>query len=172
MRCTFIHLITAVIVGTAIAQLPGDQELPPCSDPAFMQFDFWVGTWDLTWDDGGRGRNIITKSLDDCVIVEHFDGTPVILLRGMSVSTYNRMIGRWQQTWVDNQGGYLDFTGFFENGTMILQRAAPEHGPDVYQRMVWYDISRDSLHWNWERSDDQGKTWRVLWNITYRRASE
>ncbi len=39
----------------------------------------------------------------------------------------------------------------------------------VLQRMVWYDIMQDSLQWNWERSEDKGKTWTVLWKIKYTR---
>jgi hypothetical protein len=35
--------------------------------------------------------------------------------------------------------------------------------------MVWYDIQENKLEWNWERSDDNGQTWRVLWQIHYTR---
>ena len=62
------------------------------------QFDFWLGEWDLTWDDGGHGTNIITKILDGRVILENFDGYPGTSLKGMSVSTYHEGSGLWQQT--------------------------------------------------------------------------
>ena len=42
-------------------------------------------------------------------------------------------------------------------------------GQTFLQRMVWYAITADSLEWNWERSNDDGDTWRVLWQIHYRR---
>jgi hypothetical protein len=35
--------------------------------------------------------------------------------------------------------------------------------------MVWQDISRDSLNWFWERSDNDGKTWTTVWKVHYRR---
>jgi hypothetical protein len=35
--------------------------------------------------------------------------------------------------------------------------------------MVWYNIGRDQFDWNWERSDDEGQTWQVLWQIRYTR---
>ncbi|MCA9955727.1 MAG: hypothetical protein KC434_13450, partial [Anaerolineales bacterium] len=73
------------------------------------QFDFWLGEWDLTWGDDGRGTNVITAVLDNRVIKEEFDGTLSTPLQGLSVSTYNTQLGKWQQTWVDNQGSYLDF---------------------------------------------------------------
>ena len=64
---------------------------------------------------------------------------------------------------------FLDFTGKFEDGQMTLVRDAIVHGEACRQRMVWYDIQEDRFNWNWERSDDGGKTWRVLWQIRYTR---
>lgn len=133
------------------------------------QFDFWVGEWNLTWGEDERGINIITKPLDSLVIMENFNGTPSSPLKGISVSVFNKRLGKWQQTWVDNQGSYLDFTGEFKDGKMILQRKAYLEGKEVLQRMVWYDIEPENLEWNWERSLDNGKTWEVLWNIHYSR---
>jgi len=57
------------------------------------------------------------------------------------------------------------------DGKMILSRDAIVKGQACKQRMVWYDIRGDTLEWNWERSDDDGDTWRVLWQIHYRRSS-
>ena len=37
-------------------------------------------------------------------------------LRGLSVSLFNARSGKWQQTWVDNEGAYLDFVGEFKDG--------------------------------------------------------
>ena len=87
----------------------------------------------------------------------------------MSVSAYDAERGRWCQTWVDNSGSYLDFTGTFEDGKMILSRDAIVRGEACKQRMVWYNIEASQLDWNWERSDDGGITWRVLWQIHYQK---
>jgi hypothetical protein len=121
------------LLGFAVAcpgMVQGEQPRP-CAMPEAAQFDFWLGEWALEWGEDGHGTNVIMKSLDDCVIVERFDGTPSIPLRGMSVSVYDARLGQWRQTWVDNQ---------------------------------------DSLLWNWERSEDGGEHWQVLWQIRYTRA--
>ena len=133
------------------------------------QFDFWLGEWDLTWGEDGRGTNVITAVLDKRVIQEQFDGTPATPLQGLSVSTYNTQLGKWQQTWVDNQGSYLDFVGEFAAGKMILSREATLAGQPILQRMVWYNIAEQSLDWNWERSTDGGETWQIMWHIHYQR---
>ena len=135
--------------------------------PELSQFDFWVGEWDLTWPDSGRGTNIITKDYDGYVITEHFDGAPSMEFQGMSVSVFNSKIGKWQQTWVDNQGGYLDFVGGFKDGVMDLRRVAVENGDSVTYRMLWHNITADSLDWIWQKSHDSGVQWQDLWPIHY-----
>lgn len=130
------------------------------------QFDFWLGTWDVQWGEDGRGTNRIERILDGKIIQENFTAPDLI---GMSVSSYDKERGLWCQTWVDNSGGYLDFTGKLEGEKMILTRDAIVKGQTCKQRMVWFDIQADRFEWNWERSDDDGKTWRVLWNIHYTR---
>ena len=130
------------------------------------QFDFWLGEWDCTWGEDGKGTNHVLRIMDDKVIQENFSAPD---LQGMSVSVYDAERKLWCQTWVDNSGSYLDFTGNFENGKMILVRDAVVRGEACKQRMVWYNIEKSQFDWNWERSDDGGTNWRVLWQIKYKR---
>ncbi len=128
------------------------------------QFDFWLGEWDVAWGESDRGINRIERILDGRIIQENFSTQE---FQGISVSSYDPERKLWCQTWVDSNGTYLDFTGNFEDGKMILSRDALVRGEACKQRMVWYDIQDGKFEWNWERSDDDGKTWRVLWQIHY-----
>lgn len=170
MAAKILTLYLVFVLFAALAQEPEEtqQELP-CSSPEAAQFDFWVGEWELTWGEDGAGTNSIEKILDGCVILENFDGTPTIALKGISVSSYNQRLKKRQQTWVDNQGGYLDFVGEFADGKMILSREFVKDGERIRQRMVWDNITADTLDWNWEKSVDGGETWEVLWKIHYER---
>ena len=159
---------TSPLAADEAGDAAGEAPPAPCQAPEAGQFDFWLGEWDLTWGEDGKGRNVITRVLGDCVIEENFDGTPSTPLVGRSYSVYNVRTGRWHQTWVDNQGGYLDFVGGLgSEGRMILSRDAMVEGQPIQQRMVWYNISEDAFDWNWERSDDGGETWQVQWTIRY-----
>ncbi len=172
IRLLTIPAIAAVWFLFTVQVLPADDRPVPCSAPESSQFDFWVGEWELTWADSGRGQNTITRELDGCVIKESFSSSDASPLVGVSMSVFVPNTGKWHQTWVDNQGSYLDFSGGFENGKMILSRTArPKGKPAFQQRMVWFDIQPNSLKWNWERSDDNGKTWSVVWAIDYTRAN-
>lgn len=161
MRLTPLLLCLALLApGVAAAGSPSD-------------FDFWLGTWNLTWGTDGKGTNTVTRELGGKVIQERFDGRPSSPLVGLSVSTYDAKTDQWKQTWVDNSGSYLDFTGGLNpDGSMELWRGATDKaGEPILQRMLFYNIRADSLDWNWERSDDGGKTWKTLWKIHYERGN-
>jgi len=150
------------------------QQEKPCMAAECRQFDFWLGEWDLTWIDKNgneqKGHNSITSILDGCVVQERFDGNPGMDFKGMSLSVYNKHSGKWQQTWVDNAGGYMVFTGEFSAGAMVLAREIERNGQKIVQRMHFYDITSDSLKWDWEISKDNGESWQLNWRIFYRRA--
>jgi hypothetical protein len=35
--------------------------------------------------------------------------------------------------------------------------------------MVFDRITPHAFEWEWQRSDDRGETWKLLWHIDYRR---
>ncbi len=137
--------------------------------PEAMQFDFWLGRWDLTWGEDGQGTNQIDKILGDRIIREQFAAEPSGSFSGLSVSTYDAAAGCWKQTWVDSSGLYLDFTGGWLKDRMIPRREAILAGKPIKQRMVWYNIQMDTLEWLWQRSEDGGESWSTLWHIHYQR---
>jgi hypothetical protein len=146
----------------------------PCESEQVREFDFWVGTWDLEWKgpkgEVQKGTNEITRILDGCVVRESFDGGKDLSLKGQSYSMFDRNSGKWKQTWVDNQGSYLDFTGEKKDGKMTLSREfTNRQGKLMMQRMVFFNVRPDSLDWNWENSTDGGKTWNLVWHISYQR---
>ena len=172
----FLCLVMATLLdgqsATAASSPPS-----PCAAPEQQQLEFWVGDWDLSWPgekqgEIARGTNNIRRVLDTCVVEENFSGESAMHLRGISLSIYDTRAGKWKQTWVDNEGGYLDFVGEFKDGKMILARdAVRPDGTKVVQRMVFKNITHNEFDWSWESSSDGGKTWQVLWPIHYKRRS-
>jgi hypothetical protein len=152
---------------TASSPQQESSDVPPAPPPEARQFDFWIGEWDVVWQ-GGSGTNVIRSTLGGHVIEEQFrsEAPP---LHGMSVSVYNPQLRKWQQTWVDNHGSYLDLIGEYQDGAMSLGMKRIVNGQPVRMRMLFYNIATDQLDWNWERSDDDGRTWQLLWQIHYTR---
>ena len=171
-------LCLTFVLFTAAGASAQESASKPCDTPNVSQFDFWLGDWNLTWPaeqmggvegEIGKGTNSIAKMLDGCVVREEFS-SPAAGFRGHSVSVHDAKKGLWQQTWVDNQGGYLRFAGGFESGKMILKTEPFTRGDKTLtNRMVFRNITPDSLDWDWQTSEDGGKTWKDLWNIHYAR---
>ncbi|MFY9561756.1 MAG: DUF1579 family protein [Terriglobales bacterium] len=175
------HFISAVLfgglslVGWSSGQQASGAPANPCAASEQHELDFWVGEWDLTWpgnkaDEVQHGTNSIRRVLENCVVEENFSGGTDMPLRGKSVSIFDTTAGKWKQTWVDNQGGYLDFVGEFKDGQMILAREVTRpDGSKGLQRMVFKNIGANEFDWSWEGSQDGGKTWQVQWPIHYKR---
>jgi hypothetical protein len=139
-------------------------------------FNFWVGQWEVSWEEGdgmGHGTNHIEKTLDGKVLQENFEITEGqnTGFKGTSISVYQPRFERWKQAWADNNGGYYDFTGEIEGNKRIFQTEVGEleDGREFTQRMVFYDITEDSMTWDWESSEDGGETWTLSWRIFYER---
>ncbi|MBW3667456.1 MAG: DUF1579 family protein, partial [Actinobacteria bacterium] len=139
---------------------------------------FWLGSWDLTWpaeQSGGadgaiaQGTNQIEQILGGCAVEETFATADRSFL-GRSLSVFDTTARLWRQTWVDNAGGYLLFTGGVDGSNFVLRtEPAERNGVTVVNRMVFADIRRNSLSWHWQASTDGGESWEELWTISYRR---
>ena len=155
-------------------------EPPRCTSPESKQLDFWVGDWNLTgkirtapdkdeWQET-KGTNAIRKILGGCVVEENFTSLSGDGFVGKSVSTVDARTKSWKQTWVDNEASYLDFVGRAEpDGRFIFERESSKDGKTFRQRMVFSEVKKDSLVWLWERSEDAGKSWKLMWRLDYRR---
>lgn len=141
----------------------------PCSLPESTQFDFWVGDWELTWNDTMKGSNLITKEMDGCLIHEKFNDR-INNFKGESWSMYNPTKKKWEQTWVDNSGAFMVFEGEMKDGQMDLRLEKTDaNGKPVIMSMLFHNITANSFDWDWRSSTDNGKTWTSKWLIHYKR---
>ena len=135
-------------------------------------FDFWVGTWQATWKnaDGStsKGNNKISKILSGKALQENFSDETGF--EGTSISVFNPANNTWHQSWVDSQGSHFDMEGGIDHGRPFFRtRTLDVNGKPVIKRMIFYNIQPDSFTWDWEQSEDNGKSWSLLWRIFYTR---
>ncbi len=171
MRRLFAAALLLTTAPTLVEAVPAAPAA--CAGPEFRQLDFWLGDWDATWNaspgtPAGAGSNHITKSYDDCVIEEHFDGHPGQHLMGHSVSVYLAPAKEWRQTWVDNEGGYIDLKGGPSAKRDFVLTTLPRADNAHASRMLFTDIRPNSFTWRWQKTID-GKTWADSWVIAYTR---
>ena len=145
-------------------------------NPMENLFDFWVGEWDVHWEeeDGqiGKGTNQVKFILDSTAIEENFKVNSGSMngFKGKSLSTFIKDNKQWKQVWMDNDGGYFEFAGDIENGFPIFKtEVVRRKGKEYKFRMVFRDIKTTRFIWDWEMSMDNGKTWDLKWQIFYLR---
>jgi hypothetical protein len=139
-----------------------------CASPAHRQFDFWLGDWDVF--DGHSHAKVarvhVTRTLDDCVLLEEYRGSDGH--EGESFSIYDGPRGVWHQTWVTNRGQLLVIEGSLRGGAMEL--SGPEHLADGAVRLVrgTWQPSHDGVREVAVRSTDGGKTWTEWFDLEFR----
>ena len=163
----FLFMLLVLVRFTVSAQ-PGKP-----AEADLDRLNFWVGEWKVSWS-GGSGINRIEKTLNDRVIVEHFEITEGQTkgFQGTSISTFNPENGKWHQAWADNQGGYFNFLGESDGENWIFKTPESQKGANGNSyifRMRFYRITHQAFDWDWERSSDGGKTWELRWQIHYER---
>jgi hypothetical protein len=165
---TSVLVVRLVLAAAPLAASPPDA---PCAAPGFHRLDFWLGEWELAWpangdQPAGRGTNRIVKTLGGCVVEESFAAAGPSPLVGRSLSTYDAARKLWRQTWVDNEGSFLDFEGSLEKELSLVRRIGKDGSPAL-MRMSWTNVRPDDLDWRWESSPDGGRTWALRWLIHY-----
>lgn len=148
----------------------------PCSLPVFRQFDFWVGEWEAFGVNGNKGGDSrISIILDSCIILEEWTSanlTQGMRYAGKSFNTWNSATRQWQQTWVDNVGGTTEYLrGEGSDGKIVFyaDKVVGPNGKVFMRRLTFTKLSNDKVRQFGEKSDDEGKTWIVEYDLEYRR---
>ena len=139
-----------------------------CDADRKHDFDFWIGTWDVTVGGKQAGKNIIEPVMDGCALMENW--TNMAGIEGKSINFYNPTIGKWQQNWVSQNGIPLHLVGGIEDGKMILEGETKDPaGNAVQNRITWFNNEDGTVRQLWETTSDQGATWAVAFDGLYTR---
>lgn len=149
---------------------------PVCeSSPAFNEFDFWVGEWNVYSNDEKRalqGTNSVTKHHANCLIMENW--TSAKGTTGSSMNYYDPVTGKWRQLWV--AGGYsIDYSGGLdEHGSMRLEGTINYYrsGKSFPFRGTWTPRADGSVRQFFEQFDPQKKVWDTWFDGLYVHSSK
>lgn len=157
----FAVFTLAVVAGSVQAAGRG------CPDPRAREFDFWIGTWVVSNQDGSIvGHNRIEPILDRCVLQETWAGASGSA--GTSLNFFDTARNKWRQFWVWREGTTLELEGGLVDGAMILEGDSVEEGKPARNRITWTNVPDGSVRQLWELSLDGGKSWKTLFDGIYR----
>jgi hypothetical protein len=131
-------------------------------------FDFWLGTWEVHSREGVfLGRNRVEAILAGTVIQEHWEGATGG--RGTSLNAFVPEKEVWRQTWVDDQGNFLDLEGGLTGTRMILCGISSSTAGPLSERIAWTPLADGRVLQLWEQSLDAGATWKMAFEGFYTR---
>ena len=160
------------ISGAATAQPAAKPPPPPpaCTDAAHHAFDFWIGRWAVFDTRTGEpaGHSVIEGLYGGCALRENWSEPGYT---GGSLNTYDAASGQWRQTWTDSANTWREFVGGMDAGKMVLVWRHPSlkaPGQMARERMIFTANADGTVRQFSDASPDDGKTWVVRYDYTYR----
>jgi hypothetical protein len=152
-------------------------------------FDFWIGEWDIRQQilkaDGSwhsfDAHTSVAPALEGRALVEHWKGdvqffwegmTKPQTIEGLSVRAYDEKRGEWLIHWMDSRRPSFGdpYAGNFAGGRGDFFREWSTPQGNRVGRIVFSNISADSVRWELAVSSDNRKTWATLWVMEMRRS--
>lgn len=140
------------------------------------QFDFWVGEWRVV-QSGTEAPQVGASRIDlihnGCVVLENWTSARSPYA-GQSFNTYNNDLKRWEQYWVDNQGGTIFFHGQLEGNVMNYwtDDVPQPDGRKLRRHLQFFNLDHDTVRQFSQGSYDGGQTWTVEYDFTYHRVAK
>ena len=143
----------------------------PCEDhqahPEYRQLDFWVGEWNVfNTQQQQVGTSSVQSILKDCVVFENWKD--MVGGEGKSFNKFNTSLQKWEQFWVQDNGGTTHYTGQLEGDKMMyMAESKTPAGASFLRRLSFTPLAPDKVRQFEEISTDGGKTWSVGYDFLY-----
>jgi hypothetical protein len=149
---TMRHFFIVIVVSLFVFSVNAQNSNCNCCTEKHSEFDFWVGTWEVTNRDGSKaGDNRIEKVQGNCALKENWtSATPSYT--GTSNNFYNLKTKQWEQIWIDNQGATLHMKGNKIGNQMILRTDDETNakGKTFFHRITWTANDKGTVRQLWE----------------------
>lgn len=141
-----------------------------CSaNPESRQLDYWLGDWTISGP--GASANAVSKvyaTLDQCMIVESWDGGRGH--KGRNMFAYSSDDKSWHGMFADNQGRVHVFQGkAASDAAEFVGPSRGASGETDLNRIRIIRINPDKVEQVWEKSTDNGATWKEEFRGKYQR---
>ena len=168
----FIFL--AVLFGWAVATngfaATGSESCATSSEG--RQLDYWLGSWKIGAEgSSANAHSTVTLSLDKCLVVENWDGGRGHY--GQNTFGYSADDKSWYGLFADNEGRVHVFTsGKVSAGSAEFEGTSlGPNGGTVLNRVTVVRLNPNKVEQTWEKSNDKGVTWNVVFRGEYLRAN-
>ena len=163
-------VVTAIVIMASLVASAGNS---PCVDNVgSRQLDYWVGEWSISAPGSAESASSqVSLSLDKCVVVENWQGEKDHV--GQNIFGYNPESKSWMGFFADNRG----HVHVFDHGQVTAGKAEFEgpsrgdNGEVVLNRIRIVQLAPDKVEQTWDKSSDNGATWKPQFRLEYTRKS-
>lgn len=166
--------LTLLPASAQTAAPPSNRPTSPCMNRAeSRQFDFWVGEWDAYNPQGAKGgTSVIERIANGCGILENWTNASGGG-SGKSINFYDPQAGKWFQYWIGADGNPHRFSGEYRDGALRLAgEPYVKDGKRFITRLTFFNLDPNTVRQLSERSDDDGKSWSVVYDFKYVRRTQ
>jgi hypothetical protein len=148
--------------------------LYPCfNNQQAREFDFWIGEWNVyvTGTTAYAGHSIVQKISGGCALLENWNSS---MSEGKSLNFIDDSTGKWKQVWVGSYpNGKQDFVnGVYHDSAMRFTFTTRDVQGIINQgKFTFFNEGVNQVRQLSETSADNGKTWNVNYDFTYKRIS-
>ena len=140
-----------------------------CSDqPAFTDFDFWVGEWEVVnFATGAKvGENSVRKLEQGCLLMETWQGEQGST--GTSMNYFNPVTREWRQVWVSSGGYAIDIVGGLQGAAMVLEGSIYNFAGAVWDfRGTWTPLDNGDVRQFFEQYNHDSEVWEPWFDGRY-----
>jgi len=138
------------------------------NDAERHRFDFWLGAWNVTTQDGTKvGESVIETASNGCAVLENWAGAKGG--RGKSLNSYNPEQKQWQQFWIGSDGDVHEYRSSQSDGKSLIFFMKRDTSPQRIVRLTFTPIDNDTVRQHSEVSEDGGTTWKTEYDFYYHR---
>jgi hypothetical protein len=136
-----------------------------CSSAAHREFDFWIGSWQVSANGKHAGRNRVERVANGCALRELWHGAGGFT--GTSLTFYDARRGVWHQTWIGSDGEPLYLEGKFVGASLQLEGSRPGAASQLRrERITWTPLPNARVRQRWERRAGDA-SWTVVFDGIY-----
>ncbi len=167
----FLMVVGVWFGSTAQSAVAADEPEACSATSESRQLDFWLGDWTVTNSNGSGSASSshVSLALDKCLFVENWNGGKGH--SGETLLAYSPEDRSWYGMFADNEGRVHVFVdGKVASGSAEFHGSS--RGPDgeaVLNRVKVVRVTPNKLEQTWEKSTDNGVTWKTVFSGQYSR---
>ncbi|MEL6141496.1 MAG: DUF6503 family protein [Bacteroidota bacterium] len=166
MKKTFLlGLIGCLIVVGLSAQDTTKVVFPCFEDEKYSPLDFWLGEWDVYYNDQLIATSSITKSEGGCTLHENY--VTARGYTGRSLNYYDPTDSLYKQLWIDKGNGISKYRMLEARAGYVLMETYGH--PPLIRMSYKLDAEKDEVTQTLLQSEDEGQSWKNVFTGIYKR---